>query len=180
MHASSCCKSDKHFKAKSLPFTSYKVRNPGLADAEDFRRLNLRQFLGFNKFPEISHKVSTHLKNCGFIRGKPQISKYVAGRIKNVLTHRLPSNLFVSLTSQFDKFRRSSKLDPTNFSGFIAINTLYKFLYIWQVQRLSLSAQGFLWIRERLLKKDGGSWSFLLNQIIMESVLLFLPSFEHF
>jgi len=102
MHSGFCRKNNQHFKAKSLPFAPCQVGNSGLTDAENFRRLDLRQFLDLKEFPEISHKFSSHLKNCSFFWRKSQINKHIAGRINDNIVHSLTSNLVVSLTNQFD------------------------------------------------------------------------------
>jgi hypothetical protein len=100
IHAGSRRKSDQHFKAESFPFAPDQVGNPGLTDAKEFRRLMLRKLLDLNEFPEIGHKIGTHLKNGGLLWGIPQINEYVPRRIDNGLVHGLPSNLLVSLASQ--------------------------------------------------------------------------------
>jgi hypothetical protein len=89
VQAGSRGESNEHFKTELLPFSSYQVGHPGLADPKEFGYLSLRQFLGFDDFPQIGHEISTHLKDRSFISRKAHIEEYVAGRADSIFTHNL-------------------------------------------------------------------------------------------
>jgi len=63
MHACPRGKSDKHFEAKPLPFSSNQVGYSGLTDTENFRGINLCKVFGFNELAELDHKIGAHLEN---------------------------------------------------------------------------------------------------------------------
>jgi hypothetical protein len=79
VHSRSRCQSDEHFQAKLFPLSPREIGNSGLTDPQNLRRFGLRKLFRLNELPQISHKISSHLKNCGLLRRIPHIGEYISG-----------------------------------------------------------------------------------------------------
>jgi len=102
VHACSRGEGDEHLETELFPFAVEQVGKPGLADRKKARGLGLIQPFALDELAELRHEVGAYLQNSGLIRRQPQVKKYVAAGIENVIRHRLPSDPFVSLTGHFN------------------------------------------------------------------------------